>query len=65
METEAIIAAGCILAEIPLVDRLEVDPVATIRTGDWVEVDAISGLVKVRRRVQSISGDLSCSDGKW
>lgn len=48
-ETEAIIAAGCILAEIPLVDRLDADPVAAIRTGDWVEVDGGSGLVKIMR----------------
>ncbi|MEJ5291976.1 MAG: DUF126 domain-containing protein [Candidatus Methanosuratincola sp.] len=50
VETEAIIAAGCILAEIPLVDRLEVDPVVAIRTGDWVEVDGRAGLVRVMRR---------------
>ncbi|MEM2001185.1 MAG: DUF126 domain-containing protein, partial [Candidatus Methanomethylicaceae archaeon] len=28
VETEAIIATGCILAEIPLVDKLEVDPIS-------------------------------------
>lgn len=50
VETEAIIAAGCILAEIPLVDRLDTDPLAAIRSGDWVEVDGSTGLVKVRRR---------------
>ncbi|MEM2128907.1 MAG: DUF126 domain-containing protein [Candidatus Methanomethylicaceae archaeon] len=50
VETEAIIAAGCILAEIPLVDRLDADPLAAIRSGDWVEVDGSAGLVKVRRR---------------
>ncbi|MCX8203098.1 MAG: DUF126 domain-containing protein, partial [Nitrososphaeria archaeon] len=50
VETEAIIATGCILAEIPLVDRLDSDPIATIRNGDWTEVDGSTGLVKVRRR---------------
>ncbi len=51
VETEAIIAAGCILAEIPLVDRLDADPIAEIRSGDWVEVDGTTGFVKVKRRV--------------
>ncbi|MDI9643647.1 MAG: DUF126 domain-containing protein [Candidatus Verstraetearchaeota archaeon] len=48
VETEAIIAAGCILAEIPLVDRLNTDPIENIKSGDWVLVDGRSGKVKVR-----------------
>lgn len=49
VETEAIIATGCILAEIPLVDRLEVDPIKAIITGDYVLVDGREGMVVVRR----------------
>lgn len=49
LETEAIIATGCILAEIPLVDRLEVDPTTAIRTGDYVIVDGKEGKLIVRR----------------
>lgn len=49
VETEPIIAIGCIIAEIPLVDKLEVDPITNIKTGDYVIVDGRSGLVKVRR----------------
>jgi len=49
VETEAIIATGCILAEIPLVDRLEVDPIKAIITGDYVLVDGREGKVVVRR----------------
>ncbi len=49
VETEAIIVAGCILAEIPLVDRLDADPISTIRNGDWIEVDGRTGYVRVRR----------------
>ena len=49
VETEAIIATGCILAEIPLVDRLEVDPMSAISTGDYVFVDGREGRVIVRR----------------
>ncbi|MEN3034982.1 MAG: DUF126 domain-containing protein [Candidatus Methanosuratincola sp.] len=50
VETEAIIASGCILAEIPLVDRLNADPISEIRSGDWVEVDGTTGFVRVKRR---------------
>ena len=35
-ESEAIVAVGAIMAEIPMVDRVEI---ARIRTGDWVHVD--------------------------
>ncbi len=47
VETEAIIAAGCILAEVPLVDRMGADPLKAIRTGDRVAVDGRSGTVTV------------------
>ena len=32
--------SGAIAAEIPAVDALDRDPIETIRTGDWVEIDA-------------------------
>jgi len=48
--TEPIIAAGCVLAGIPLVDRLERDPIKTISNGDYVIVDSVSGIVTVRKR---------------
>lgn len=48
-ETEAIIATGCILAEIPLVDRLGVDPTEAIATGDRVSVDGEAGIVRVEK----------------
>ena len=31
---------GAIASEIPAVDGLDKDPIATIKTGDWVEIDA-------------------------
>jgi len=46
-ETEAIIATGCILAEIPLVDRLGSDPLEVIHSGDRVRVDGREGRVIV------------------
>jgi predicted aconitase with swiveling domain len=46
-ETETIIATGCILAEIPLVDRLCSDPLEVIHSGDRVRVDGREGKVIV------------------
>lgn len=46
-ETEAIIATGCILAEIPLVDKLGSDPLEVIHSGDRVLVDGREGRVVV------------------
>jgi predicted aconitase with swiveling domain len=47
LETEPIIAVGCTLADIPLVDHLDEDPVAAIRTGDFVEVAADTGVITI------------------
>jgi len=49
IETEPIIAVGCILAEIPLVDKLDKNPVKHIKTGDLVEVFADKGVVEASR----------------
>ncbi len=48
--TEPIIAAGCVLAGIPLVDRLQRDPIKAIKNGDYVIVDSRSGTVTIRKR---------------
>jgi predicted aconitase with swiveling domain len=32
--------SGAIAAEIPAIDGLDQDPITTIQTGDWVEIDA-------------------------
>jgi len=50
VETETIIAAGCILAEIPLVDRLEKSPLEVIGSGDHVSVDGDGGTVTVTKK---------------
>ena len=49
VETEPIIAAGCVLADIPLMDKLNENPVKVIRTGDFVRVMADEGTVEVER----------------
>jgi predicted aconitase with swiveling domain len=49
-ECEPIIALGAIMADIPMVDRLDKDPLVTIKTGDWVRVDGDSGTVEIIRQ---------------
>jgi hypothetical protein len=49
VETETIIAAGCILAEVPLVDKLEMNPLEAIKSGDQVIVDGKEGKVIIRK----------------
>jgi predicted aconitase with swiveling domain len=44
---EQVTAIGCIIAEIPMMDRVEPDPLAFIRDGDWVEVDADAGTLRI------------------
>ena len=39
---------------VVMVDKLDGDPVELIKTGDWVEIDADNGIVKVRSR-ESVS----------
>jgi uncharacterized protein len=48
MESDAIVAAGAVLAGIPLVHRCNPDPLVTLRTGDLVEVDGAEGTVLLR-----------------
>lgn len=45
IESEEIIVVGCVLANIPLVDRPEGDILNFVRSGDWVVVDANRGYI--------------------
>jgi predicted aconitase with swiveling domain len=40
VETEAIIATGCVIAGIPLIDKLDKNPVLNIHTGMKIKVDS-------------------------
>jgi hypothetical protein len=44
---EQVTAIGCIIAEIPMLDNMDQDPITAIKDGDIVEVDAGEGVVKV------------------
>jgi predicted aconitase with swiveling domain len=47
VETEAIIATGCVMAGIPLVDKLDRDPLEVIKDGVFTRVRADEGVVEV------------------
>ncbi len=44
-ECETITAVGCIISDIPAVDKI---PIEKIKTGDQLYVDATKGLVEIR-----------------
>lgn len=46
---EQVTAVGSVLSEIPVIDQVEPDPVKYIKTGDFVEIDAAKGIIKVIR----------------
>jgi predicted aconitase with swiveling domain len=46
-ETEAIIATGCVIACIPLVDKLDKDPLDALEDGLLLRVRADEGVVEV------------------
>ena len=50
LEAEPIIATGAIISDIPLIDRLERNPLEVVQNGDWVRVDGEKGWVEVTRR---------------
>jgi len=47
VETEAILATGCVMSSIPLVDKLDLDPIKTLNTGMRLRVVGDKGLVEV------------------
>ena len=44
------IVVGAIVSNIPMMDKLEIDPFEAIRTGDWVSLDADQGIIRVRKQ---------------
>lgn len=46
VETEAILATGCVISSIPLVDKLEGDPLKTLTKGMKLRVVGDKGLVE-------------------
>ena len=50
LRAKSIVAVGAIISNIPMVDRLDGNPLELIKTGDYVELDADQGIVKIRPR---------------
>jgi predicted aconitase with swiveling domain len=50
VEAEPIIAVGAAMGNIPLVDRLDKNPLEAIATGDHVRIDGDQGIVEITKR---------------
>jgi predicted aconitase with swiveling domain len=50
LRAKSIVVVGAIIANLPVVDRLDGNPQELIQTGDYVEMDADEGTVKVRKQ---------------
>jgi predicted aconitase with swiveling domain len=46
VETEAILATGCVISGIPLIDKLDADPLKSLKTGMKLRVVGDDGLVE-------------------
>ncbi|MFC1798254.1 DUF126 domain-containing protein [Thermodesulfobacteriota bacterium] len=48
LRADPIIAVGAIISKIPMIHKTDGNPLVLIKTGDYVELDADNGIVKVR-----------------
>ena len=44
------VALGAVVTHAPAVTDLDLDPLSVIESGDWVEIDADQGIVRVTKR---------------
>lgn len=49
-ETEAIIATGCVISDIPLIDKFDKDPIEVIKTGMLLKVNGNDGIVEIMNK---------------
>ncbi|MBU2560578.1 DUF126 domain-containing protein [archaeon] len=49
VKSESTVAAGAIISGIPMLDSLEGDPLAQIKTGDNIKINADEGYVEVEK----------------
>jgi predicted aconitase with swiveling domain len=47
LQAEAILASAAIVAGIPMIDKLDNNPLELIKSGDYVKVDATAGIVEI------------------
>jgi len=50
LKADPIIALGAIISNIPMVDRLDGNPLKLIETGDYVYLDADNAIVRIKRK---------------
>ena len=50
LRADPVTAIGAIIGNVPMIDRLDQNPLELIKAGDPVEVDADEGIVKVKSR---------------
>ena len=50
LRADPVLAVGAVISNIPMIDRLDGNPIDLIKTGDYVELDADQGTVKIRAR---------------
>ena len=50
VRADPIAVIGAIISNIPMIDQLDRDPTQIIKTGDYLELDADRGIVKIRGR---------------
>ena len=48
VRADPVITVGAIISNIPMVDNLDGNPMKLIKTGDYVQLDADRGIVKIR-----------------
>ena len=48
------IALGLVVTRVPAVSDFDRDPLTVIETGDWVEIDADQGIVKVTKQAERL-----------
>ncbi len=46
-KADPVIALNAIMNDFPIIDRLEVDPITAIKTGDYVKINADEGTIEV------------------
>jgi uncharacterized protein len=51
LRADPVVAIGAIISNIPMVDQLDKNPLEVIQTGDFVEVDADQGIVRVKPKL--------------
>jgi predicted aconitase with swiveling domain len=49
-DVETVLIVSAFIAKVPLVDKLEKDPFEIIHSGDFVRVDAVKGVVTIKKQ---------------